>query len=52
MSKRNAPKWALFKYQFSTPNLIRKIENNKKTKTDVHNYSVSSIQIHLVDSLA
>ena len=24
----------------------------KKTKTDVHNYSVSSIQIHLVDSLA
>ena len=33
---------------FLTPTLTRKIENNQKTKTDVLNYNVSSIQIHLI----
>ena len=45
-------KWALFECRFSTPTLTHKIENNQKTKTDVHNYDVSSIQIIWLDSLA
>ena len=45
-------KYALFEYRFSNPTLTHKIENNnkkeEKKRTDVHNYSVSSIQINLI----
>ena len=30
------------------PPLTRKTKNNQKTKTDVHNYNISSIEIHLI----
>ena len=46
--KKMAQKWALFECRFSTPTLTLKIKNNQKTKTDVHNYNVISIQIHLI----
>ena len=46
--KKMPQKWALLEYRFSTPTLTRKIKIIKKTKTDVHNYNVSSIQIHLI----
>ena len=45
---KNAPKMSTFEYWFSTPTLTCKIKNNPKMKTDVHNYNVSSIQIHLI----
>ena len=45
---KNAPKMSNFRIIISTPTLTRKIENNQKTKTDVHNYNVSSIKIHLI----
>ena len=48
MSNKMPQKLALFEYRFSTPTLSRKIENNQKTKTDVHNFIASGIQIHLI----
>ena len=48
LSKNSPKKWELFECQFSTPTLTRKIQNNQKTKTNVHNYNASSIQIHLI----
>ena len=48
MSKKMPQKWALFECRFSTPTLTRKIEYNQKTKTNVHNYNASGIQIHLI----
>ena len=41
-------KLALFEYRFSIPTLTRKLENNQKTKTDVHNFNAFGIQIHLI----
>ena len=46
MSNKIPPKLALFEYRFSTPTLTLKIENNQNTKTDVHNFNASGIQIH------
>ena len=48
MSKKMPQKLALFEYRFSTPILTCKIENNQKTKIDVHNFNASGIQIHLI----
>ena len=47
MSK-NAHKLAPFECRFQTPSLTRKIENNPKMKTDMHNYNVPSIRIYLL----
>ena len=33
---------------FRPPTLTCKLENNQKTKTDVHNFNASGIQIHLI----
>ena len=48
MSKKCAKKLALFEYRFLTPILTLKIGNNQKTKTDVHNFNASGIQIHFI----
>ena len=46
--KQYAPKMITFRISILTPTLTRKIENNRKTNTDGHNYNVSSIQAHFI----
>ena len=41
-------KLSFLERRFSIPTLTRKIEKNQKTKTDVHNYNASGIQIHFI----
>ena len=48
MSNSMPKKLALFEYRFSTPTFTRKIENDQNTKTDVHNFNASGIQIHSI----